>query len=278
MAVKEGFRECTEQEVECFKLWYEFLKLTHRSIWSKDVKHYFGDLSSSFEQWWPEHKYLFEQEAPFTLYEITSSEQFSMECDIYDEPDWTPSVIGIFVNMFATKKDLRAAFEKLLTKHHQTSEGRPEYEGFAEHFNLSKNPDVIALKKILAVYQVYIADQKNPEQSQMKLWQIEEEVSKTIPLIDKKSRMATLIWTTKDVDATVIESRRRSQLTTVKKYLNYAEEILANVVNGKFPVYNTGKPKTHIESKLDVSDDDEEIIDEFGDNLSDEEKYMRSRE
>jgi hypothetical protein len=240
--INEGYRSHTDEELKGFRLWYEFLKLSDKALWSSDVIHYFGDLSTDFECWWQEHDYLFDILALPTIDEVITTEDFESYSDARpSEGDSGIVVLAVWMNK--SKKELRDAFEEILSKYHFGGAGKPEFETYGDFFQFAARPDAELLEKILTVYKVYVKDQKKPEKDRMKLWQIEEEASKVKQLIDKASKSAEYIWKVKDVDSSVIESRRRSQHTTVRKYLNYAEEILQNVVVGKFPVYNVKKSK-----------------------------------
>lgn len=248
----EAGRPPTEEEMEWYRLWFEFLKLSDRQKWSDSVKEDFGDVSCRFEDWWPDHSHLFRQLKHFTINEVITDDDFQIYKDDGSDPDDLPVVI-LAVHLYESKAALRAAFEEILSKYHKGKAGRPDFDHWGDVYDLKSRPDTDMLKKILAVYQVYTADQEKPENKRMKLWEIEEEVSKTIVLIDKTGKTASFIWKTKDVHADTIESRRRSQLTTVRKYLNYTEEILENIVVGDFPVYTVSKQKA--KNSGDMADD-----------------------
>lgn len=241
----ENGRAHTDEEMEWFRLWFEFLKVSDRQRWSESVTKYFEDVSGDFESWWPDHAYLFRTFKLPTVEEIETVAQFKIIVEEYrpspDDPGWIP----LFVALHQPKAVLRAAFEDILSKYHHGNVGKPKFDTFGDFFQVESRPDVGMLKKILAVYREFSADQNKPKHERMKLWQIEEEVSKTTPLIIKTGKSAEYHWKIENVDASIIESRRRSQYTTVKKYLNYAEEILENVVVGKFPVYNINKAKNN---------------------------------
>lgn len=236
------YREFTGYELKAYKLWFEFLKLSDRQAWSEDIAESFGDLLGNFEVWWTEHNYLFQKPTLPKIDEVLTDQQFQSYSDSRPS-EGDSGILVLAVWMFQTKKDLRAAFEEILAKYHQGDAGRPEFDTFGEYYSFEARPDVEMMEKILAVYKVYLADQQSPEKDRMTLWQIEEEASKTKQIIDKTSKSAEYNWTVKDVDSFIIEKRRKSQHTTVRKYLNYAEEILENVVIGKFPVYNVSKSK-----------------------------------
>jgi len=230
-------RPHTDEEMVWFRLWFEFLQESDEQNWSDSVAHHFGDLSGEFDEWWPEHSYLFREMKNFIMEEIISDDDFQAYKDDGSMPE-DPGAIILAFNPYEKISTLRSAFDELLAKHHKGVTGRPKFESNGDIYAFKNRPDTDMLNKILAVYRMYSADQKKPKKEQMTLWQIEEEVSKTTPLIDKTGPKATYIWTTKDIDANIIESRRRSQHTTVSKYLKYADQILENVVVGKFPVYD----------------------------------------
>jgi hypothetical protein len=239
---REHGRAHTDEEMEWFRLWFEFLKVSDRQRWSEDVSKYFGDLPDKFEFWWPDHAYLFRTFELPVIEEIESVVEFKSVLEARPSPG-DPGMLALAVSLYQTKKELRAAFEKMLSKYHPGHGGRPEFHTFGDVYQVASRPDVVMLKKILAVYRAHLSELKKPEQERMKLWQIEEAVSKEIPLIVKTGESAEYIWKETNVDANLVESRRKSQHATVRKYLNHAEQILENVVIGKFPVYTVSNTK-----------------------------------
>lgn len=235
----DWFRDFTDEELGWYRYWFEFLKLSDSIKWTTQVRKDFGDISDdlTFEEWWMDHKHLFHKLDDFTLMVMPRDDFIVGD---YDGPDGTlgsqPDVVGIVVNMYAKKQDLRDAFENILDQYHKGRVAFTDLEGVGDVYNLAQRPDAAMLEKILAVYLAYESNQSLPENDRKPLWQIEEDVSKTTPLIDKTKGN---LWRIDSNDPSHIESRRRSQHTTVRKYVNYAEEILANVVTGKFPVYTT---------------------------------------
>jgi len=236
------FRKFTTQEVEWCRLWFEFLDMSERSNWPEWVANDFGDLSCGFDRWWPEHQRLFQKVKLLVIEEIKDDADLHFFLDSPPSPG-DAGMLALGVSLYATRKELRAAFEEILAKYHPGAAGRPDFDGCGDCYSFYARPDEVMLRKILEVYRVYSEDQKKPKKERMPLWRIEEVVSETIPLIDKESKSAEYIWKTEDVDAHIIESRRRSQHTTIRKYLNYAEEILEHVAFGEFPVYTVGKAK-----------------------------------
>lgn len=237
------YRDFTHHEIEAFSYWFRFLQLTEKSSWSDNVTHDFGDLNVSFDEWWNDHNYLFEIVRFRTIDIVNSIDDFKAVPITPPSKD-DPGVIVLAVWMNQTKKDLRKAFNTILANHHQSSSGKPIPETIGEFYQLAVMPDLKFLNKVLEVYKCYTRDKMLPHDWQMTLWQIEEEVSKTIPLIDKTSEYAESNWKVKNPTSDILEARRKSQCNTVQKYLDYADSILANVVNGKFPIYKLQNKKT----------------------------------
>jgi len=259
---KSAGREHTEEEVEWFRLWFEFLKLSDRNKWTKEVKDCFGNLSCGFENWWEEHRqdFVFESDLPQGVTEITSDEEYREWESVYLDKDCVNDngALIVAVPLWASKESLRSSFEALLKKYHLASAGRPDdfvaNQGYI--FNLYDKPDTSVLKKILAVYKVYQAEQKKSDKNRMALWEIEEESSKTVELIVKTGPKAEYIWQIKDSgkpddDKMADEQRKKSQSSTVSKYIKQAEEILENIVLGCFPVYDGSTPSAQYQTKLD---------------------------
>lgn len=225
-----AYRDHTEEEMEAFKLWYEFLKLSNKELWTEKVREYFGDVTIGFNEWWEDHSYLFDLPTLPTIDEVQNTNEF--EAFLEARPsEGDPGIVVIALWLNKSKKELREAFEEILYKYHLGNRGRQEYETYGEFFQFAYRPDAKMLEKILKVYRMYIDNQTHTEAKKLKLWEIEEKIG----LIDKTSDKAEWIWRDKTMGH--LESQRRSQHTTVRKYINYAEKILDNVVKGDFPVY-----------------------------------------
>lgn len=259
---KPDGREHTEEEVEWFRLWFEFLKLSDRDKWTKEVKDYFGDISCGFEDWWVRHRqdFVFESDLPIGVTEITTDEEYEEWKGVALDKDYLGDngALIVAVPLWASKESLRNSFEELLKKYHSASVGRPDnfVANQGNIFNFYDSPDTTVLKKILAVYKVYQAEQKKSDKNQMALWEIEEESSKTVELIVKTGPKAEYIWQIKDSgkpddDKMADEQRKKSQSSTVSKYIKQAEEILENIVLGCFPVYDGSTPTAKYQTKLD---------------------------
>lgn len=255
---KRNGRPHTEDEVGWYRLWFEFLNLSDRDQWTAEVTAFFGDVSGDFDGWWADHKHFFRVEKEPTVEEITTDEEYEMwKIGAIDKEnlDLSGSII-VAVPLYTSKAALRTSFEELLTKYHAGAAGRPSFVSDQGNlFNFYDRPDANVLNKILAVYKVYIDDLSKPKQDRMKLWQIEEEASKTVELIDKTSPKADYIWkvdeiVTNNEVTNTSELRRRSQSTTVRKYINYGEELLKNVVLGRFPVYDGSEASAKYQTKL----------------------------
>ena len=239
---KTEYRDFTFEEMQAYSFWYRFLQITDKNLWSEEVRNDFGDLSVGFPEWWFGHNHLFENVRLRTIDVINSVDDFeSVAIGKLTEDD--PGVVVLAVWMYQTKKDLRHAFEEILSKLHQSKPGKPKREILSEFYSLKILPDLDFLKKTLAVYECFSENKFNPVNKKLTLWQIEEEVSKTVPLIDKLSDYAEANWKDKKPSSDIILARRKSQTNTVKKYLKYANSILSNVVKGEFPIYTLDNKK-----------------------------------
>lgn len=234
------WRDFTSDEVACYKLWYEFLKLTNKNDWSDVVSELFVDTSLVFEDWWPDHNYLFYKPKYTIIDEVLTIEEFKSYEDARPSED-DPGIVVLAVWMYKTKKEIREAFDEILARYHQGELGRPDFDQDGEYFSFANRPNKDFLEKILLVYKLFNQNRRGANNKRMTFWEIEEEVSKTKPLILKEGKKAEYIWTTEDIDNTILERRKRSQSKTVRKYLNYAKNILTHVVKGEFPVYELNK-------------------------------------
>lgn len=240
------WREINENEIEWYRLWFEFLKLSDKKKWSNYVASvidadYFKDTSCTFEGWWPSHRYLFRKLPHSTIDVITSVEDYLACKDDYDVDGDSlsdfPVTVALSVHMWAKKADLRAAFDEILKKYHKGKKGKPKFDELGYHFSLYTRPDTDMLKKTLAVYRA----KNKPENAEMSNWQIEEEASREFLIIDKTQNLSlsTFKWNQplSAVSQDIIDKRRNYQCSLVIRYLKCAEEILGNVVKGRFPVY-----------------------------------------
>lgn len=241
-------RPNTEQEMHCYRLWFDFLKMkrSEREKWSESVASDFGDLNCEFDEWWPNHSYLFRHLKPFIINEINSEEDFQLYTD---DGATARDIVVLAVNLGETKSALQSAFTEILLKYQEKRKaGRQPYnDELAYVRSFAARPDPDMLEKILAVYRLYTAEQQKPEKERLAPWQIEEKVSVSTTLILKEDEKAEYLWSmpAEEVTPDVIKRRRKSQHTTVMRYVKYAEEILENVVVGKFPVYTMSKSKTN---------------------------------
>lgn len=239
-------RPLTEQEMRCYRLWFDFLKMSERKKWSESVASDFGDLNCEFDEWWPKHSFLFHHLKPFTINEINSEEDFQNYTD-NGPTKREGDIVVLAVNLGESNSVLQTAFTEILLKYQiKGKAGRPPYnDELAYVRSFAARPDPDMLEKILAVYRVYETEQQKPKKERLTSSQIEETVSKSAPLIIKTTEKADYLWSmpAKEVTPDVIKRREKSQHTTVMRYVKYAEEILENVIVGKFPVYTVSNTK-----------------------------------
>lgn len=225
-------RPFTDDEIECYKLWFDFLKLSDRNKWSESVVQDFGDVSGDFDSWWESHNYLFQKMKHHTITEVLTDEDFQA-CKANACTDEFPGTIVLAVPLYETKEALRAAFDEILTTRHKGKAGLPAFDDWADVYRFANRPNSDVLDKILKVYKLVMSNMQKPKAERVPQWKIEEELN----LIKKtKQEKAKYIWI-QEANPEVIKKRQKSQSNTVSKYFKYAEEILENVVKGEFPVF-----------------------------------------
>lgn len=241
-------RPQTEDEMECYRLWFEFLKLTDKKYWSKSVLKHFDDVSGTFDEWWLNHSYLFQKPANFKVIEVKTDADIKY---INDNPsvEGYPGVLALAIPLWEPKDVLMQQVAEIISKYHESSSGRPKFDDWSDYYRFSKRPDSKMLNKILTVYKVYLLNLDKLESNEMEFWQIEEEANKIYSIIDRTGKNLTLKWKTNLTDPKLHEKERHlSQKTTAKKYIHAAKEILENVVIGKFPEYSVEKSRMLKES------------------------------
>lgn len=96
----QWWREFTEQEVEWYRLWFEFWKFSDTTKRSAKVSKYFGDVATTFQEWWPDHQYLFFTVEPFIIHEVITDEDFQGYKDSLPTED-DAGIVTIALHMYA---------------------------------------------------------------------------------------------------------------------------------------------------------------------------------
>ena len=156
----ENERPHTHEEMEWYRLWYKFLHLSDEKKIKRrvEVTNDWGDVSGSFEEWWPSHRYLFRQPKHFTIQELITDHDFQVYKDDGSMPG-DPGAIILAFNPYEPKAVLRAAFDEILSKYQKGTAGRPIFDDWGDVYALKSRPDTDMLNKILGVYGVYAAEQ-----------------------------------------------------------------------------------------------------------------------
>jgi hypothetical protein len=207
-------------EIEVYKMWFEFLRLSDRKNWAPHVEEKFGDVwATDFPTWWQDHSYLFERLDPFDIEVIKDTEGYKWFADDEDE-----NILIIAVHLLEPKINLEEAFANILSKHHKAPKGRPKFEDLTWHYNLQERPSIASLAAVMEVYTVHLA---NPS---MQPWEVEEEVQ----LIAKTGDNARTLWKGHPSPKNLVD-RKKAQTDEVNRHLLRARNLIRNVEQGLFP-------------------------------------------
>lgn len=212
------------QAAEPYQLWYDCLQLSDRKRWTKRVRQHFADLDGlAWEQWWEQCRLpLFNRTGPddiamLTVETIASPAEFDWYWNQFrtDEHD----SICLYAYLGSSKRDLLAAFGKLLDQHHKGRRGRPKVEGgtLAE-FDLAGPVNVQPMKKALQVWRARLADESAT------LWQIGKACEVNANQVPKRGDTAE-----------EVSDKKRVLAVTVSRYLKRADQLIRGVERGVFP-------------------------------------------
>lgn len=205
---------------EAIKLWFEFLRLSDRKKWTKQVAEDFGDVwAPDFDplergRWF--RLFVDFADSPIPLAPYPIPERYLQDDDRYK----------VYVVDFSyPKAAILKAFRNRLDRHVFSREkkwgkGRPKHRTIKAKYTLCRRPNIPALQKILSVYTLRL---ENPN---WKLYQIGEELRLNENQMPRKGDSP---------DQT--SDKRRVMTATVARYIRQAEELIRNVEKGIFPLY-----------------------------------------
>lgn len=189
----------------------------------------FGDVrEDNFHKWWTENQRGAElfAEKPLTV-------KFG---ELATASDWQPhwdkeTVLVVAVPLTMSKRALKGAFAKLLdSRHTGNKSGRPSMAKLKEvstaRYKLEHNYTVSGLLTALAVYDLWVENQKNPKAERLTLWEIGKALN-----INKSA--------IKDAESRATEDRlvgRNVLGATVSRYVKQARAMIENTAAGKFPL------------------------------------------
>lgn len=179
----------TQNEMELFRLWWEFLKTSIWKDWAPKIQNDFRDITAStasaeptslrddFKAWWPEHSHLFwRPKRPLALLEITDQADYGKKSQA--------GYMVIAIPLTGNPTRLRKDFNQLLKENSKCQEntakpinGSVAPSGANGKYAIFKaNPDSLPRRelvtKALHVHQLY-AERKRLHEEVMKIYNAE---------------------------------------------------------------------------------------------------------
>jgi hypothetical protein len=202
------------------ELWVEFLQLSDRSKWTKQVEEDFGDV------WAPDFDPL-ERKRWFKLFvdmwdaPVLPLRERIPEYMVADEDRYVAYAFDLTYPRATILKALKVRLDSQKNARDKSwSRGRPKHRAIKAKYKLCRRPNIPALEKILAVYKLR---EKNPK---WKLYQIGQELRLNENQMPHRSDSAGMV-----------SDKRRVMTAIVARYLRQAKEIIKNVQKGIFPLY-----------------------------------------
>lgn len=203
-----------------YELLYEWLKRTNESDWKPALSKVVTTPDVPFDQWWEENaediEDLKDDRNLGGLMVIESEEEFSR---FYD-PEADDNLC-VSVNLLMPKDRLIEQFRQLLKEHHTGKVGRPKHEAHSQ-FEWCEISGELTLQSLEVMLTVYDLRQK----TSLKLWQIGEMAN----VNPSQHTMA-------DDPHDVLVSKKAVLNSTVSRYLTWANRLMENLCEGRFPKY-----------------------------------------
>ena len=211
---------------EKIRYWFEFLRLAHESkdpivvnaLRSNDVYEKWGDYRSvKFNSWWSSHSSLFKNEQVLSIPqvgEIVDSEFFYVKIPF----TYAPTSVG---------KIVADIYDRELSKRVQrTKKSRKIYQG---DFKLTSSEYQVAQFHYYLVFtrDVYLPLMKSGSKNKN-----QDFLQKSKEVFGKLKKKSTV---KREIPFTNKNTSNDSDLRLVRRYRQYAEKLLRNVAQGKFP-------------------------------------------
>lgn len=194
--MRKNCMKFTQNEMELFRLWWEFLKTSIWEDWALKIQDDFRDITASaaptslrddFKAWWPEHSDLFwRPKRPLALLEITDQADYSKKSQA--------GYMVIAIPLTGNPTRLRKDFNQLLKENSKCQEntakpinGSVAPSGANGKYEIFKaNPDSLPRRelvtKALHVHQLYAARKRLHEEAMKiydaKLQKLQDEIKK----------------------------------------------------------------------------------------------------
>jgi hypothetical protein len=189
----------------------------------------FGDVrNDNFHKWWTEG------ERGVNLFaEPPLSVKFG---ELETVADWQPhwdkaAVMVVAVPLTVSKRALKGAFTQLLdSRHTGNKSGRPSLAKLKKistaNYKLEHNYTISGLMTTLAVYDLWVENQKRPKAEKLTLW----EIGKALNVNAKAIKRAESKLPYERLDG------RNVLGATVSRYVKQARAMIENTSTGKFPL------------------------------------------
>ncbi|MCG2578080.1 hypothetical protein LZ012_13885 [Dechloromonas sp. XY25] len=202
------------------QLLYEWAKRTVKASDSGDLSHLFTSTNVPFDQWMSENnKFLEDLNDKLIGFRIIENEEEYREW--YLPPEDYDLDLCVFIDMNVPKDQLLKQFRRLLKEHHPGKAGRPRHRSYSEFewCEISGKTTLDTLELMLKVYDLR-------ETTSLRLWQIAEKLKMNPSKATKKT----------DTRGVLVE-KKAILSSTVSRYLQWANKLMKNLEEGRFPKY-----------------------------------------
>lgn len=207
-----------------YELLYEWLKRTNERDWKPALSKVVSRPDVPFDQWLEENSESIEDLKDhrdlYGLRVIEDEDEFNR----FHDPEMA-TALCVFVDLFMPKDRLIEQFRQLLKEHHAGKVGRPKHEAQSE-FEWCEISGELTLQSLEVMLTVYDLRQK----TSLKLWQIGEMAN----INPSQHTMA-------DDPHDVLVSKKAVLNSTVSRYLTWADTLIENLEQGRFPKYKKEK-------------------------------------
>ena len=184
----------------------------------------FGDVrEDDFRTWWggstQRGAYLFaERKTDLTVNKIDAANEWKEE--------WGENVLVVAVNLDIGRRKIQSMFAKILQNEHEGKRGRKAMGTVdsTARYPLHRNFSVYNLKRMLMVYDAYMANDSLPKNERLKLWEIGESMKLVPSAMPKKTD-----------NAYDTRSNHNTMTMTVSRYVKNAKVIIEHTAEGRFP-------------------------------------------
>lgn len=199
--------------------WYETLQRSNEENWYNKLKSHLEKVDT-YEEWYGKYKSLFSGPTRAPVYIIQNVAQYA-PIDQYG--------LAISIQLAYPASEILESVKNLLKEHQTTHRRRPEFDDWADVFELASQPDCPTLKILLDVYD---------------LLNVADDVKPTLYEVGVQLKLSPKSVITSDDTPKDIRDKTTAMNSLVSRYHRWSRELIANAEEGFFPVYGTiKKPK-----------------------------------